>query len=373
MSLTTLNLPTTLATSALVSYVRDVLSATVAGFRTHRLLYAIAFATYALGILECLRLGLPVNFSLVAVISGTTGLFLSLTIAIWLICRFIKLWWTGYQGSPGLALAQTLTNDIMPPGRVSNTLHAILVNGIFFIGFLAIKKSIPVVNGSFAWDQTFMEMDRTLHFGYLPHEWLQPLLGSQLGLFLINLNYNLWFVVLLGCYFWFGFSRRDSFLRQRYLTAYMMAWFLGTCILGTLLSSAGPCFYGFVTDGSNPYGDLMTNLRAANQVYPIWAILTQDTLWQTYLAGHGDVEGVSAMPSMHVGSSVLFVCLAFGWGKRWFIYFTIPFALAIFAGSVMLGWHYAVDGYLGGLVAWFSWWLAGKLHKGLLENPESLK
>ncbi len=370
MSLTTLNPPVALGSAVFVSYLREVVAAIVAGFRTHRILYAIAFAAYALGILESLRLGLPVNFSLVAVVSGTTGLFLSLTIAIWLICRFIRLWWSGYQGSPGRALVQTLANDIMPPRRVSNTVHAILVNGIFFVGFLAIKKAIPAVNGGFAFDQTFMEMDRFLHFGSLPHEWLQPLLGSQLGLFLINVIYNLWFVVLLGCYFWFGFSKQDSFLRQRYLTAYLMAWFLGTCVLGTLLSSAGPCFYGFVSEGSNPYGELMTSLRAANEVFPIWAVPTQDTLWQTYLAGHGDVEGVSAMPSMHVGSSVLFVCLALGWGRRWFINFTIPFALAIFAGSIILGWHYAVDGYMGGLVAWFSWWLAGKLHKGTLKNPE---
>ena len=365
MSLTTLNPPTPMATVALQRYFRETLSAIGHGFRTHRILYAIAFGTYALGILECLWLGIPVNFNLVAVISGTTGLFLSLTIAIWLISRFIKLWWSGYKGSPARALAKTLGEDIMPPGRVSNTVHAILVNGIFFIGFLAIKKSIPVVNGSFAWDQSFMELDRALHFGTLPHEWLQPVFGSQLGLFLININYNLWFVVLLGCYFWFGFARQDSFLRQRYLTAYLMAWFLGTCVLGTLLSSAGPCFYGFVAEGSNPYAALMANLRAANEVYPIWAVPTQDTLWQTYLAGHGDVEGVSAMPSLHVGSSVLFVCLAFGWGKRWFICFTIPFATAIFLGSIVLGWHYAVDGYLGGLVAWFSWWLAGKLHAPL--------
>lgn len=362
MSLTTLNPPTTLSSGALLAYLQATLAAIASGFQTHRLLYAIALATYALGIVECLWLGLPVNFKLVAIVSGTTGLFLSLTIAIWLMCRFFKLWWSAYQGSPGKALLQTLANDIMPPGRVSNTLHAILANGIFFVGFLAIKKSIPVINGSFAWDKTFMDMDRALHFGSLPHEWLQPLLGSQLVLFLINMIYNLWFVVLLGCYFWFGFSKRDSFLRQRYLTAYLMAWFLGTCVLGTLLASAGPCFYGFVSEGSNPYGALMTGLRAANEVYPIWAVSTQDTLWQTHLAGHGDVEGVSAMPSLHVGSSVLFVCLAFGWSKRWFIYFTIPFAIAIFVGSIVLGWHYAVDGYIGALVAWFSWWLAGRLH-----------
>ena len=36
----------------------------------------------------------------------------------------------------------------------------------------------------------------------------------------------------------------------------------------------------------------------------------------------------------------------------------------IMIGSVLLGWHYAVDGYLGALIAWGAWrvglWLAGR-------------
>ena len=350
------------AVSGLGNYLNATRQSVLAGFSRHVVLYAIAMFTYGLGVIECMWLGLPVNFNLVEIISGTTVLFLSLTIAIWLMVEFVRLWWTGYKGSPSVALAHKLGTDIMAPSRVANTVHAIMVNGIFFVGFLAIKKCIPFVSGSFGWDKSLMEWDRILHFGTLPHEWLQPLMGSDLALFLININYNLWFVVILGCFFWFGFSKQDSFLRQRYITAYLIAWFIGTCVLGTLLASAGPCFYGFVEQGGNPYAGLMAKLQSANQVYPIWAVPTQDALWQAHTVGYGDVEGVSAMPSLHVGTAVLFVFLAFGWGKRWFINFTIPFCIAIFLGSIMLGWHYAIDGYAGGLIAWASWWIAGKLH-----------
>jgi membrane-associated phospholipid phosphatase len=131
-------------------------------------------------------------------------------------------------------------------------------------------------------------------------------------------------------------------------------------LLGTFFSSAGPCFYNFVVAGENPYADLMASLKLANESYTIWAVPTQDTLWQSHLRGHGDVEGISAMPSMHVGTAVLFLLTARASGVRWFKWFTTVFALAIFFGSIMLGWHYAVDGYAGALIALLCWWASGK-------------
>ena len=342
------------------AYGRDIAAAVRQGFTSHRVVYGIAILAYVWGIIECSLVGLPVNYGLVSLVSGTSLLFLGVLIGAWLAYDLFRLWRAGYQGRPLIALMHRLQTDILAPSRIANALHAFLANGIFFVGFIAIKKSIPLAL-PFTWDQTFMEMDKALHGGVLPHDWLLPLLGSPAALFLVNVSYNLWFVVLLFCFFWFGYAKTDSRLRQRYLIAYLSLWLVGTCVLGTVFSSAGPCFYGFVVDGANPYDGLLATLKSANAVYPIWAVPTQETLWQSHLAGHGEVEGVSAMPSLHVATSVLFVLQARAWGKRWALWFTMPFAALILIGSIVLGWHYAVDGYAGAVIALICWWLAGKL------------
>jgi membrane-associated phospholipid phosphatase len=127
--------------------------------------------------------------------------------------------------------------------------------------------------------------------------------------------------------------------------------------------------------GPDPYGPLMDWLREAGQSYPIWSVAVMDELWRNYLTGHGVVNGISAMPSMHVGTSVLFAMLGFASGKRWAGWLLAIFAALIFIGSIHLGWHYAIDGYAGALVAAFGWWAAGRLVKwdrglrGLSSHP----
>jgi PAP2 superfamily len=64
---------------------------------------------------------------------------------------------------------------------------------------------------------------------------------------------------------------------------------------------------------------------------------------------------------MHVGTSVVFVCLGFASGQRWLAWLLSAFAGFIMIGSVHLGWHYAIDGYLGAAIALLSWWFSGKL------------
>jgi hypothetical protein len=68
--------------------------------------------------------------------------------------------------------------------------------------------------------------------------------------------------------------------------------------------------------------------------------------------------GISAMPSLHVALAVLFACAGFachraaGWAMT-------AFAFVIWFGSVHLGWHYAVDGLIGGALAVVLWKVAG--------------
>ncbi len=277
--------------------------------------------------------------------------------------EFLRFWWTGHRGSPALALKAKLLDDILAPSRIANTVHAFAANGVFFVGFLAIKKAIPLTY-PFAWDESFMQLDRAMHFGRLPHEILAPLLQYPPVTFVTNLIYNSWFLVLMACFFWQGFARADSALRQQYLLSHLLTWFFGTSILGTLLSSAGPCFYGLVAEGANPYAPLVAYLKATNEIYPIWAVPTQDILWRSYIAGQGEIGGVSAMPSMHVATTILFFLLAFAAGKGRLGWLLVGFSITIFFGSILLGWHYAVDGYLGALIALACWKLAGHIVRG---------
>ncbi|MFT3989149.1 phosphatase PAP2 family protein [Aestuariivirga sp.] len=342
------------------------------GVYSHGTLYLLAIATYCAGLAESAWLGAPLSLGLVGMLSGTTFAFLYLIISIWLAGDLVRLWWTGYRGSAVKAIKDRLLDDILAPERISNTLHSIVAVNILFVGFLTIKKNIPLAV-PFAWDPALSSLDRVLHFGVLPHEILSPLLASPLAIFFLNLVYNFWFVVLTVFFFWQGFRKRDTLLRQRFLLSYMLTWVLGTCLLGTLLSSAGPCFYGLAVQGPDPYAGLLAELHHANTIYPVWAVPTQELLWQSYTSGHGDIEGVSAMPSMHVATAVLFLLCAIGSGIRWLVWFTAIFALLIFTGSVVLGWHYAVDGYAGAAIALIVWTLAGWWVKPQPLKPQAMR
>ena len=80
-------------------------------------------------------------------------------------------------------------------------------------------------------------------------------------------------------------------------------------------------------------------------------------LWDGYI-GKIPALGISAMPSMHNASAVLFA-LAFRQVSKRLGWFFAAYAAVILVGSVHLGWHYAIDGYAGVVIAVFSWWLAG--------------
>lgn len=74
--------------------------------------------------------------------------------------------------------------------------------------------------------------------------------------------------------------------------------------------------------------------------------------------------GVSAMPSLHVGM----VTLAAYWlafAKRWTMFVTAPWVLLVWTSTVVLGWHYILDGLggiaLGAACIWATHWSLGQL------------
>jgi hypothetical protein len=227
---------------------------------------------------------------------------------------------------------------------------------IFNKGLLELKPMIPLLK-PFTYDTMFLEWDRALHFGFDPWELLQPLIGHDIITYVFNMLYNFWFLALFGTFMWFGFARQASVVRTQFFLAYMLCWWIGGGFLAVYFSSAGPVYYGLLGHLPDPYAPLLAYLKDVNGRIPIWALDAQQLLWDGY-QGKATPIGISAFPSMHNASAVLFALAAFRVNRTAGICFAV-YAAVILIGSVHLAWHYAVDGYAAIALALACWWVAG--------------
>ena len=65
--------------------------------------------------------------------------------------------------------------------------------------------------------------------------------------------------------------------------------------------------------------------------------------------------GISAMPSLHIGMVVLTSYWLYT-ARKWTLFATIPWVVMVWTSTVVLGWHYVVDGLGGVLLAILSIW-----------------
>ena len=260
--------------------------------------------------------------------------------------------------SPSRQMGRDIVTLFSKPAALITGLPLLAAMVIFNKGMLELKPMIPLVK-PFSWDESFMQLDRTLHFGVDPWVWLQPVLGYDLITFSINIAYNFWFLALFGTFMWFGFARQASALRSQFFISYMLCWWIGGGLLAVYFSSAGPVYYSNIGLSPDPFTPLMDYLRDVDTRWPIWSLFTQDALWDGY-AGKGPAIGIAAFPSMHNASAVLFALAAWRCSKLAGWIFSI-YAGVILVGSVHLGWHYAVDGYGAIVLAIACWWLAGRI------------
>lgn len=243
---------------------------------------------------------------------------------------------------------------------------------IYVSAFSNVKGNIPVFQ-PFAWDETLDHWDVALHFGRRPWEWLQPLLGHWPITFVVNVLYNLWFVGMFSIWLHFAFMAAPGVQRTRFFLTFMLLWIIGGALFAVALSSAGPCFFGAGRLGlaPDPYADLMAYLRRANEVVPIWALDVQEKLWRLHVAGSA-AASVSAMPSMHNGSALLFALASSGW-HAWIRRFLWAYVGVIFVGSIHLGYHYAVDGYFAWALTLALWWAAGPMARRWEATPAAMR
>ena len=68
------------------------------------------------------------------------------------------------------------------------------------------------------------------------------------------------------------------------------------------------------------------------------------------------------MPSVHLAMATIFALLAFN-VRKWLGWIFVGYAALIQVGSVILGWHYGVDGYAGILLAILIWFTVARVLK----------
>ena len=290
--------------------------------------------------------------------------------------RFGYTWLCGgwFAGSAIVLLAARLRGRLAEVLRGQVVAGALLVLAIavpFQSTFNSVKQVMPRFV-PFSWDKRLAALDRTLHGGVDPWRFFAWILREPLLLRTLDFVYILWFPLLVCVVVWCGWSSHRR-LRARLLVAIVLAFFALGTVGAFAFSSAGPCYYGRVVSGPDPFAELVTALdtRVDGDGMLLFAVENQRGLWEAWKQGRRHpFGGISAMPSMHVAMVVL-VALAAGAVDRRLGVAAWLFALLTFVGSVALAWHYAVDGYVGGLAAAGLWVWIGRW-RSIRTLPESL-
>ena len=240
---------------------------------------------------------------------------------------------------------------------------------VFLSLFSSYKALIPVVH-PFAWDGTLAELDRVLHFGTDPWRLAAPLLAHPLAVKALDFLYHPgWSLLVFGTWTWLAIDRARPTARLQALLALPAAWIVLGSVGGTVLSSAGPCYFGEVGGDPDRFAPLLGRLAEIDAQWPLFSQAAQHALWTLYRTGStGFGSGISAMPSVHVGSAFLMVLMARG-GPLFAP--ATAFFLAISAGSVALGWHYAIDAYAAVAMVFPVWGLSGAIARRLTATPRS--
>ena len=222
--------------------------------------------------------------------------------------------------------------------------------GLLMSSYTTIKVRIPSLI-PFAWDDTFASLDAALFLGTDPWRAFGWIYEIPALLRTVDFLYDLWAVLLVGSWVTcFVATGIDPARRLRFCLSLMMTWFIGGNLLALLFSSAGPCFYEHVGADPARYSELMTHLRTLPGMRSPGM---QDMLWQTFQQDGLGIGGISALPSMHCATALLYV-LMFGRSPIWRAV-TSAYFLVILFGSVILGWHYLVDGLAGAAVSYTCW------------------
>jgi hypothetical protein len=204
--------------------------------------------------------------------------------------------------------------------------------------FAGVKSLLPDMVPFFA-DPWLAHLDEMVH-GHAPWKYVHALVPSAALPFLQGFYFLAWAVAVMFTTLAAVLAPRLRPLRAQFAWTFLVVWPLLGNIVAAAAMSGGPIFYDLIT-GEPSFNHLMVHLGSAIQDHSE----VRRMAWSAHLGqvpSHG--FAISAFPSLHVAMATLLALVAFHAGRRWFCGALLLLAI-ILAGSVQLGWHYALDGY----------------------------
>lgn len=238
--------------------------------------------------------------------------------------------------------------------------------GVIYL-FLHLKHVVLAVHYA-NFDRYFWDLDRWLHFGIQPNIFLMQEFGlnNEIAVFL-DWFYLKYFFFKIVIFVFFMLELRTVKLSDKFFTAITLIWSLGG-LAYLVAPTDGPC-YAILYEQSVRREDRvhLFNYPVTREVprsyiksykqSKIWlAKGYQEKLWNVranFLYKNKEPAmfyGIAAMPSLHVAVMVVMTFFLF-LVSRYLGLIACGFTAVIFVGSIFLQWHYAVDGYVGALLA----------------------
>lgn len=219
--------------------------------------------------------------------------------------------------------------------RILLIIGCVALAGVNMITFMWLK---PLLNYAvpFKYDLLLARIDNVLFLGKDPWRYLTWLNSDAMAV----IYHRGWFALMVTVLL-ITLSAPASREKSAVMITYFLLWSVVGPLIHLAVPAAGPIFYENLG-----LGDRFTALPTP----PLTADVAE-YLWQIYAAGgFGAAAGISAMPSLHIATVVWMMIAVKVFKPRWLVPVTAA-SLLIFLLSISLGWHYAIDGIVGGLAA----------------------
>lgn len=229
---------------------------------------------------------------------------------------------------------------------IVDSLRMIVAGSIAIVTYGWIKLVVPIYHPRL-FDRELWELDRVLFFGLSPNIFFLDLFSGEWFLRFIDWTYANIFLASTFIGFAFVLSEPSRRLRVAFVNGNAMLWISGAWLY-LLLPSLGPAYrfpdLWFVHDQLLERTQALQALLMRNY---------QNVLRAATGRPSGPVViafGIAAFPSLHVG----FQTFVFFWMRKLWrpgeLLFAI-FAVTIFIGSMITGWHYLIDSLAGVILA----------------------